>query len=301
MKGRTAKDVVERERRFPTGHRDGYDGFSREMKARKRAQLEAWRDGGRTANAVFDTNDILAAYNNYPPEPFSQAYDLSEEDFDGELRYVQLKYLSRFKNIRRAWARLLQYVPEAMTDAQNFRFLEMSTAHGATLEVLRYFGHEVMGNDFSNAALHGANGVRTVNRAFGEDLLADQENAKAEWRYRAIIESLDLDVKLFDAGLCPYPFDDNAFDYILCFDALEHYCHPRDWMKVIDEFTRIAETGVVVEINPIRRERVNDAEFLNAIDGFYQAMLRYSARGFRCVATASSYNQPRFFKLMRIA
>jgi len=300
VKGKTARDIVQRELRFPTGHKDGYSGFCKEMKSLQRENLEAWRDHGLKGIKVFDVNDVLAAYQSYPPEFFAEAYPIADEDFDGELARVQRKYIPRFKNIRRAWARILQYLPETMVRDRKYKVLEMSTAHGASLEVLRFFGHEVVGNDYSNAGLH-LEKESTVDRCFGDDILRHHEEKKAEWQYRAIVESVGLDVRLFDAGLYPYPFPDDEFDVVLCFDALEHYCHPRDWMRVVDEFTRVASSTVVVEINPVRRERIDDDEYMNSVAQFFQDVLAYSKRGFRCVATTPSFNQPRFVKLMRIA
>lgn len=301
MKGKTARDVVQREKRFPTGHKDGFLGFCNHMRSLQRENLEAWRDRGHNGVKVFEINDILAAYQSYPPEIFAEAYSLEDEDFDGELALVQRKYLSRFKNIRRAWARILQYLPETMATDRQYRILEMSTGHGASLEVLRFFGHEVVGNDYSNAGLHVKDGQGTTDRSFGDDVLNNADEAKSEWPYRAIVESIDVDVRLFDAGKHPYPVSDNEFEIVLCFDALEHYCHPRDWLHVINEFTRIASKTVVVEINPIRRERIDDRDYVLAVERFFQDILAYSEKGFRCVSTTTSFNQPRFLKLMRIA
>lgn len=245
----------------------------------------------------FDVNDFLAAYQNLPPEEFSKPYDLSDEDFESHLNNVQKKYLPRFKNIRRAWSRVLRYLPETMNGQQSYRVLEMSTAHGATLEILRHFGHQVTGNDFSNAGLVLDEDQRSQLRDINVENLSDNVDQE-DWPYKPIIQALGLDVILFDAGKTPYPLNDDQFDILICFDALEHYCHPRDWVKVVQEFARVTRKTIVIEINPIRREMIGDESYVPYVQKFYDQMLSFNFAGFQCVATSTSFNQPRFFKLM---
>lgn len=298
MKPMSRRDLVAWEKRHPTGNRGGYPEWAANMANLRRRHLQEWRD--RQPERVFHVNDVLAAYDSLPPDEFAEAYDLPDAAFDKTLASVQRKYLLRFKNIRAAWSRLLRYLPEAMTDQDPCRVLEMSTGHGAMLEVLRHFGHEVVGTDYSNANVRGARDARTPFRDLGTDL-AGPGGGRDEWPYSPIVESLGLTVVTFDAGITPYPFDDKTFDMVLCFDALEHYCHPRHWTRVVDEFVRLARRSVVLEINPVRRELVDDPDYIDHVRSFYDAMRCYRNEGFRCVGTATSFNQPRFFKLMRLA
>ncbi|RLJ60738.1 methyltransferase family protein [Litoreibacter meonggei] len=297
-KNLTAKQLIERDWKFPTGHRLGYQGFVSEMKAKRQEQLEAW--SLRRPMANFEVNDYLAAYQNYPPEEFSEPYSVPDVAYATHLNSMQKKYLSRFKNVRRAWSRVLRFLPEAMHSGDRLRVLEMSTAHGATLEVLRHFGHDVVGNDFSNDGLSSRVGGGTPLRQVNSDIPVENVN-EADWPYKPIIDSLGLDVRLFDAGKLPYPFDAAEFDVVLCFDALEHYCHPKDWMKIVDEFVRISKKTVVVRINPIQRHLIPDQAYTPYVQKFYQAMLEYSKSGFRCIVTEAESNQPLYFKLMKIS
>jgi len=245
----------------------------------------------------LDVNDILATYKSYPPEKYSKPYEIEDAALAGKLDGVQRKYLARFKNIRRSWARLVCMFPEGMVKDRPLDVLEMSTAHGATLEILRDLGHHVVGTDFSNDALALGDAKGTPDRALNAALTVDVSTA--DWPYRPIIESLGLDVRLFDAGHVPDPLETDAFDVVMCFDALEHYCHPEDWMKIINEFCRIARKTVIVEINPIQRHRYADKAYTDAVNEFVRDMLTYDNSGFVCVFSQASFNQPRFFKLMR--
>ncbi len=292
------RQLVAWERQRPAGMKGGYGQFVARMSALRDQHMREWRN--RTPERAFGPNDVLAAYDSLPPKEFAQAYDLPDEAFDGSLATVQKKYLLRFKNIRRAWSRLLCYLPEAMSGEDRYSVLEMSTAHGAVLEVLRHFGHEVTGSDYSNDYLRGKRDARTPFRDLGDDL-ADGSVDRGDWPYRPIIDSLGLNVVTFDAGIIPYPFKQNAFDIVLCFDALEHYCHPKHWIRVVDEFVRLSRRTVVVEINPIRRELVEDEGYVGPVRNFYDQMRGYRKDGFRCVGTGTSFNQPRFFKLMNVA
>jgi SAM-dependent methyltransferase len=297
MKYRDHRKIIEHERKNPAGNARGYAGFVAEMLDIRTAQLAEWRD--RHGSREFDVNDVLAAYQHYPPEKFSKAYDLDEEALENGIQKIQRKYLLRYKNIRRSWSRLLRYLPEVMNNTHRYRVLEMSTGHGATLEILKHFGHEAVGNDYSNAALTSKTQVATPYRKANQKIELG-ESEQTEWPYKPIIDSLGLNVDLFDAGVTPYPYKKNAFDIVLCFDALEHYCHPRNWMTIIDEFVRIAKKTVIVEINPIRKQLIDDESYTPYVQKFYDDILKYNKNGFQCVGTGTSFNQPRFFKMMHL-
>jgi len=297
MRKKTAAETIAWEKQYPTGSRKGYEGFTAHMDQRRQELLTNWKNGNISSS--FEYNDYLAVYNNYPPKEFSEAYQVPNEAYKTHLNNVQKKYLLRFKNIRRAWVRILRFLPEAMNPRDKLNVLELSTAHGATLEVLRYFGHKVVGNDFSNDGLRAVGNKRTTLRKVNTKIAVDNLD-HMDWPYKPIIDSIDLDVKLFDAGQIPYSFKKAEFDVVLCFDALEHYCHPKDWMKIIDEFVRISKKTVVVRINPIRREKITDDSYTPFVQTFVQDMLGYSKSGFRCILTEAEFNQPLYFKLMKI-
>lgn len=300
--------LVAQERRFPTGHRDGYAGFVREMAGLRDSFYAEFLATRRPKQP--DVNEVLAAFDDLPPEDFAQPYAIDAATLDRMGRSVQRKYVLRFKNIRRSWAILLQYLPELMAPGAPRRaVLEMSTAHGATLEILRHKGHRVRGNDFPNFLGRGT-GPDTRYRGVNEHDLAlevddhglnPNPGEVALWPYHAIIESLNLPVDLFDGGRLPYPYDDLSFDCVICLDALEHYCHPRDWLSVIDEFVRLARESVLVITNPVQAQNLGNAEYMEAFHAFQRQMRGYDRGGMRCVHAGINRNQLTAFKLMRMA
>ncbi|WP_149139596.1 class I SAM-dependent methyltransferase [Gemmobacter caeruleus] len=300
-------EVIAREAAFPAMHRQGHAGFVADLKLlRDQHYGEFLRS---TAQKFPGVNEVLAAFDDAPPEEFAQAYVLTEDQM-AQLRKtrVQKKYLRRFGNIRRSWALLLQYLPELMVKgAPQREVLELSTAHGATLEILRHKGHSVLGSDFPNFL--GKNNEhdsreRGVN-SFVPGLHRDDHGfvndaGEAEgWIYQPLIESLGLDVTLFDAGQVPYPFEDRRFDTLISFDAIEHYCHPRDWMKLVDEFTRLARRSVLIVTNPVQEHKLEDADYMAAFYAFQKAMRHYRRDGFECVTAGMYRHQLTVFKLMR--
>lgn len=299
------RDLIRREAEYPTGDRDGWAGYAAKMKARRTDFYREFRSAARPPQP--DVNDILAAFDDLPPGAFAKPYDLDEAGIEHLARSVQKKYVVRFKNIRRSWAILLQHMPELMAPGTPPRdVLEMSTAHGATLEILRHKGHRVVGNDYANFV--GLADVDTRFRRIGGVSLngvADDHGLNEpgtdhrDWPYKPIVESLGLDVRLFDAGSLPYPFDDKSFDSVLCFDAIEHYCHPSDWMRIIGEFCRLARRSVLVITNPVQPFLLSDDDYMDAFHGFQRRIRNEPVAGFVCISAGVYRNQLTVFKLMR--
>ncbi len=307
MRHKNAKDLVYWERRYPAGQRGGWPEYADRIPGFREEFQSRFHFGKRETQPTVD--EIIATFDEVPPEEFTHAYELSDEDLEGRLSRVQKKYLLRFKNIRRSWALLLQYMPELMQRGQAKKVLEMSTAHGATLEILRHFGHEVRGNDYANF-LGGRAPVDTRFRRLNEHSLEglpddhgllDGNDDRLDWPYRPIIESIGIEVDLFDAGHVPYPYEENAFDSVICLDAIEHYCHPLDWIGIVDEFTRIARESVLIIPNPVQRHLLDDKEYMEAVGRFQKDIRKYDKRGFRCVHAGIRRNQLTVFKLVRIA
>lgn len=303
MKVRNAVELVAREARFPAGHRKGHAGYAADIAA-KRAEMFA----GSFRDRRLTPDEVIAGFDAVPPAEFATPYPIDPAALAGIGWTIQGKYLTRFANIRRSWAVLLEYMPELMADGAPPRdVLEMSTAHGATLEILRRQGHAVVGNDYANF-LGRSSGLdsrfRDVN---GLDLDGQRDDHKLNtggetrnWPYRPIIDSLGLDVRLFDAGRTPYPFEDGSFDSVICMDAIEHYCHPRGWMAVVDEFLRLARESVLVIANPVQRHLVDDTGYMAAVGAFQREMRMLDRAGFRCVHAGMHRFQLTAFKLMRI-
>ncbi len=301
-------ELIKHERLFPTGHREGYAGFKNELTSlRDRFYAEFL---GNKKPKQPEVNEILAAFDSLPPEEFSSAYELSDDDIQKLATMIQRKYMLRFKNIRRSWALLIQHMPELMSsDAPTRDVLEMSSAHGATLEILRHFGHRPIGNDFPNFLTDKSEVNSRLRRINGVDLtqITDDHGTLAgdgtvdSWLYQPIIESLGLDVRLFDAGQTPYPFESGSFDTVMCFDAIEHYCHPLDWMVVVDEFVRLSRRSVLLITNPVQGNKLDDNPYMNAFYQFQKDMVSYSNAGFECIHAGISRNQLTAYKLAKLS
>jgi SAM-dependent methyltransferase len=303
---RTHARLVEWETRFPAGHRQGYDGFREEVATLRGAFYDDFLTN-RTPRQP-NVNEVLACFDDMPPAEFTAPYPIAPEVLESLAGVVQRKYIMRFKNVRRSWAHLLQYMPELMAPgATPRRVLEMSTAHGATLEVLRHKGHDARGNDFANFIGNGAS-VDTRFRRIGEVDLTQEADTHgqhsgdgriSDWPYRPIIEAMGLPVDLFDAGSLPYPYADQSFDCVLCFDAIEHYCHPKDWLQIIGEFVRLARESVLLITNPVQAQKLTDDAYMTAFHDFQAAMRSYDRGGMRCVMAGVHRHQLTVFKLIR--
>lgn len=236
--------------------------------------------------------DKIDLFGEAPPAELLAPYSF-DGVAGGPTRAAPKKYRDRAKNIRRSWNRLQLFLPEALSsDARPLEVFEMSTAHGAMLEILRHFGHRVTGNDFANMALPDDAGHRSAYRrlndpGFARDTddfgLPISEGNTPDWPYRDIIESIGLDVRLFDGGRTPYPLEDKSFDVVICMQAMAHYCHPRDWMDVVDEFCRIARSKIVILLNPMREEAQPEMDdYPRAYEAFRLNLRNYAANGFTC-------------------
>ena len=228
----------------------------------------------------------------------------------GLSRIVQRKYTVRARNIRRAWNRIELLLPELMSSTGPRKaILEMSTAHGAVLEVLRHFGHEVVGNDFANMLQdnEGAKSsvLRPVNFA-GDQRARDDygnliEGEKTLWPYKNIIDSIGIPMRIFDAGQTPYPVGDKEFDVTICLQAIEHYCHPDDWMVIVEEFCRITRNSIVILLNPpARAAQMAEDDYLASFNRARNDLRQYNSNGFRCVHSSIWFGEALGFKLMAI-
>ncbi|GAA0309729.1 hypothetical protein [Rhodovulum strictum] len=244
-----------------------------------------------------------------PDLPMPRDYPLAEGAWSGNRRPPQRKYLQRRRNLVRAVRRIQLYLPELMGGPPR-RVFELSTGHGAMLEVLRHYGHAVLGNDFANMVNGSEDGGRSALRAlndpgfsrriddYGIPIPADGQIA--DWPYRPITDSIGLPMALFDAGHLPYPLDSGSQDYVLCLQAIEHYCHPGHWLAVVDEMCRIATTGVFVLLNPMMQSFAADPGYRAAFDTFRAGMRAYDRGGFRCVGVHLHWGQALGFKLLRL-
>lgn len=225
------------------------------------------------------------------PEEFTTSYQLGNYSED-RIQQIMWKYLVRSHNCERAWARINHHLPETLVSPKPLDILEFSTAHGAMLEIWRNHGHRCVGTDFAWTTNDPSVKHKGVRKNWHTSLLGDlssnlHPHACAPevpgWPYQPIIESLDLDVRLFDGGDLPYPFEDNSFDVVCCYQAIEAYAHPSRWLDVVREFCRIARNTVVIGFNPLPVEHAEDEVYNAAAHAAWMKMQNFSEAGFKSV------------------
>ena len=223
------------------------------------------------------------------PEHFKTHYQLGRYD-EERIGQVMWKYLVRSENLKRAWMRISHHLPETLTTDEKLDIIEFSTAHGAMLEIWRDKGHNVVGTDYawtaeSDLAVH--KGVqRNWHKVLLAELQASESNHKADdvilgWPYQPIIESLGLDVRLFDGGKMPYPFEDKSFDVVCCYQAIEAYATADKWLDIVREFCRMARQTVVIGFNPLPIRRADDPWEMEEARKAWLEMQQFNEMGFR--------------------
>lgn len=250
--------------------------------------------------------DNLDLFGEAPPADLMTDYPLDEEGLVRNEK-IQQKYAKRPRNIERSWNRVQLYFPE-LIGAEPQDILEMSTAHGGMLEVLRHFGHRVMGTDYANMVWSKDGAAMAQFRKLNDDRFAREvddygnpiDPEKPDWPYRHITEAIDLPMTVFDAGVTPYPFADKSYDVTMCFQAIEHYCHPSDWMRIVDEFCRISRKTVFVMLNRLIPEFRAKPDYKAAFDEFRLGMRGYRQNGFTCTASFVHWDQALGFKLQAL-
>ena len=211
------------------------------------------------------------------PKKFRTDYKLGNYDPD-RIQKIMWKYLVRSVNSERAWVRLNHHTPELLSGREKMKILEVSTAHGAMLDILRHYGHEVRGTDFNWVSKAQWDRKIPLTRPWFKEIL-DNVSSKSHrnlcnddivgWPYQPIIESLDLNVDIFDGGTLPYHYEDKSFDYLYCYQAIDAFGPADKWIDYITEFCRIARKAVVVGFNPLPHENRNeDKDIQLAVDSW---------------------------------
>jgi hypothetical protein len=247
--------------------------------------------------------DALDLFGEPIPAELLTDYPLDAEGLERNKK-IQQKYAFRAKNMKRSWNRVQLYMPELLTSEPQ-DVLEMSTAHGSMLEILRHFGHRVMGTDYSNMVWSKDGAAMAQFRKLNDESFTREiddygnpiDPEKPDWPYRHIVESIDLPMTVFDAGQVPYPFEDKSYDMVMCFQAIEHYCHPEDWMTIIDEFCRISRKSVFVMLNRLIPEFRAKPDYNASFNAFRHQMRSYRKNGFACTASFVHWDQALGFKL----
>lgn len=222
-----------------------------------------------------------------PAHPLADAgpYALGNYGLEAINGRIAPKYLGRARNLRRAWVRICTHLPETTLPGASYDILEFSTAHGAMLELWQALGHRVRGTDFllpkSVQRKYGAirpHLMEIFDRSHPNPVAADQPG----WGYQPVIESIGVEVDLFDAGQTPYAYADKSVDYICCYQAIEAYAPPDDWGRILAEFCRIARRGIVIGFNPPGRGQETEDHWPNT-RAAWEKLRTYDAHGFRNV------------------
>ena len=169
------------------------------------------------------------------PYPFPKK-EFVPDDFENLLKspklifeIVQPKYQLRAHNILREFDRCVTLYPEALDIDTSYDILELSSGGCGGAEVAQHFGNTYQATDF----LDGRGSV-----------------------YAPIHDALNLSVVGFDGSKTPYAFDDNSYDIVACFQAIDAYGDEEHYPTFIDEMLRIARKKVVLVFNPgIRAKR----------------------------------------------
>jgi len=226
--------------------------------------------------------DTSGLFGDQPPLALLSDYPLDEAGCERSVM-MQQKFTDRRLNIERCWSQVQQYMPELLTSSPQ-DVLEISTGHGAMLEILRHYGHNVMGTDYAAEPWSSeTNGVEKPN-----------------WPFRHIVESIDLPMTVFGNAEGKYPIETKSFDTTLCFQALEHSGHPDDWMDAIEEFCRISRKTVFVMLGKLNPKTRANSDYNYAFDSFRRALLSYRENGFVCTGTFDHWGQTLGFKLTAV-
>ena len=125
--------------------------------------------------------------------------------------------------------RLHELLPEYLPpDARRAGFLDVGSGNGASLEILRYLGHDAEGLDFTPG-------------------ISDLDGT--DWVYRPLIESQRLKCTVHDGAVVPYPFPDAQFDVVICYGVLTCFQPCSLWPQIFDEFARLAKSCILLGVN----------------------------------------------------
>ena len=240
---------------------------------------------------VFELNSRMTWVPELPKR-FLRHYSLGRYS-DDQILQIMWKYLHRETNCQRAWARINHFMPETLNSDKSLDILEFSTAHGAMLEIWRNAGHNVVGTDYAwTLDSHKPVKHKGVRRKWHNALLdevkaishgGEMSEEVSGWPYQPIIESLGLDVRLFDGGILPYPFEDKSFDVVCCFQAIEAYGTPDKWCEILEEMCRIARKSVVIGFNPLPYDDAENAMMVEQAHHVWLEMQNFKAHGLQSV------------------
>jgi hypothetical protein len=145
------------------------------------------------------------------------------KNFDGsKLRYPQnFKYRNRDYILKIIWRNCCELVPDYLRK-QDSKVIDISAANGASLEIFRYFGYDVMAVDYYR-----------------------EKNG-----YELFLESQEIPYINHDCSTFPYPIPNKSYDLLLNFGAITQYSNDVTiWPNVLNEFARIAKQTIALIVN----------------------------------------------------
>jgi len=148
-----------------------------------------------------------------------------DNDIKSKFSIKKHKFLDRNRTLKINWKRLHDKIPEILLSDERLNLLDVACGNGATMEILRYYGHSVQGVDFSPG--------------FSKD----------NWLYKPMIKSQKLKCLVHNCSIIPYPFKDKEFDYLICYGAITFFKPIENWPKIMNEFARISKRGILVGVN----------------------------------------------------
>lgn len=130
---------------------------------------------------------------------------------------VGLKYLDRNFYIRQKWHILHTYTPEIILNENKLKILDIGPGSGNILEVFEFYAHEAIGIDRND-------------------------------KYRAMLNSQKLTLKIHNANDLPYPFEDEQFDYVYSWASITYLDTDRVH-EVFNEIERVSRLGIMVGVD----------------------------------------------------
>lgn len=210
---------------------------------------------------------ILFRYKDIPSELLND-WNYSEESIlsvSPDLK--NHKFFKRRRCIKNNWNRLQNYFPETFKE-KKLKFLDLSCGNGATLECVRFLGHETFGVDYESES-HCLSNLRIIKNT----------NMPNKWLYKILLDSQNISYKGHDLNVLPYPFADKSFDIVNCWGAIEFYSRPKFWPLLILEMLRISNLYVNIAFNLLPKwAKTNISyvfEFNNFIANVQNIMSKY--------------------------
>lgn len=140
---------------------------------------------------------------------------------EADEKEMQHKLADRAVQIPRKDAFIREYLPEYMTGGH--RVLDVSCGAGIFLEVMRYYGNEIMGTDVNRFSLMKAKQVPFIPH---------------------------------NSHSLPFPFKDGEFDLVTCLGSFGQYAqqnkvYARPLSEIFAELFRLASKTVFVKMNSV--------------------------------------------------